>query len=74
MENCLAQMINYHIKANFSIIKNMERVYFTIRRKNMKGSSLQENSKVKVFFIMATATYIREALKIIKSMVKVSYF
>ena len=52
----------------------MEEVYFTIRRKNMKEISFQENFKVKVFFIMATVMYIRAVSRIIKSMVKASCF
>ena len=52
----------------------MEKAYFIIKRKNMKENSLQENLKVKVLYTMVMVTYIKVALKIIKSMVKVSYF
>lgn len=52
----------------------MEKGYFISKRKNMKENLFQENLKVKVFFTMAMVTYIKVALKIIKSMVKASYF
>lgn len=59
---------------NSLIIKSMEKVYFTIKKRNIKVSLLKESFKDKVFYGMGKETFIEVDLKIIKSMEKVNLF
>lgn len=45
----MGQMVNYHMKVNFSIIKSMEKELFVIRRKNMMGNFIKVSFKDKGF-------------------------
>ena len=50
----------------------MEKVHFTIKRRNIKVSLSKVSFKDKVFYSMGKETFIEADLKIIKSMEKVS--